>query len=83
MLPGGTIEPDDRETPHQGARRETAEEIGLDREPGRLLAVRWALARSLSTESVSDSHRSVDPEVARTSETSSRLRDHGSVNCQS
>lgn len=40
-LPGGTIESDDGETPRQGARRETAEEIGLDRELGRLLAVDW------------------------------------------
>ncbi|MGV9555575.1 NUDIX domain-containing protein [Streptomyces sp. NPDC003401] len=42
VLPGGTIESDDGETPRQGARRETLEEIGLDREPGRLLAVDWA-----------------------------------------
>ncbi|MDO0924930.1 NUDIX hydrolase [Streptomyces sp. TG1A-8] len=41
-LPGGTIESDDGETPRQGARRETLEETGLDREPGRLLAVDWA-----------------------------------------
>lgn len=40
-LPGGTIESDEGETPRQGARRETAEEIGLDRELGRLLAVDW------------------------------------------
>ncbi|MFE9996755.1 NUDIX domain-containing protein [Streptomyces avermitilis] len=40
-LPGGTIESDDGETPRQGARRETVEEIGLDVEPGRLLAVDW------------------------------------------
>ncbi|MGX5211572.1 NUDIX domain-containing protein [Streptomyces violaceus] len=40
-LPGGTIESDDGETPRQGARRETAEEIGLDRVLGRLLAVDW------------------------------------------
>src|SRR4051794_4897579 len=40
-LPGGTVESDDGETPRQGARRETAEEIGLDVEPGRLLAVDW------------------------------------------
>ncbi|MET7847050.1 NUDIX hydrolase [Streptomyces avermitilis] len=40
-LPGGTIESDDGETPRQGARRETAEEIGLDVAPGRLLAVDW------------------------------------------
>ncbi|MER5579288.1 NUDIX hydrolase [Streptomyces massasporeus] len=41
VLPGGTVESDTGETPRQGARRETAEEIGLDREPGRLLAVDW------------------------------------------
>jgi ADP-ribose pyrophosphatase YjhB (NUDIX family) len=40
-LPGGTIESDDGETPRQGARRETAEEIGLDVTLGRLLAVDW------------------------------------------
>ncbi|TXS48600.1 NUDIX hydrolase [Streptomyces sp. uw30] len=40
-LPGGTIESDDGETPRQGARRETVEEIGLDRELGALLAVDW------------------------------------------
>ncbi|MEU0137598.1 NUDIX hydrolase [Streptomyces sp. NPDC006296] len=38
---GGTIESDDGESPRQGARRETAEEIGLDLPPGRLLAVDW------------------------------------------
>ncbi|GLW49593.1 ADP-ribose pyrophosphatase [Streptomyces sp. NBRC 14336] len=40
-LPGGTVESDDGETPRQGARRETAEEIGLDVELGRLLTVDW------------------------------------------
>lgn len=40
-LPGGTIESDAGETPRQGARRETAEEIGLDVELGALLAVDW------------------------------------------
>lgn len=40
-LPGGTIESDQGETPRQGARRETVEEIGLDRELGRLLSVDW------------------------------------------
>ena len=40
-LPGGTVESDQRETPRQGARRETVEEIGLDIELGRLLAVDW------------------------------------------
>ncbi|MFJ6833494.1 NUDIX domain-containing protein [Streptomyces sp. NPDC091209] len=40
-LPGGTVESDDGESPRQGARRETAEEIGLDVELGRLLAVDW------------------------------------------
>ncbi|MFF8593630.1 NUDIX domain-containing protein [Streptomyces sp. NPDC015220] len=40
-LPGGTIESDTGESPRQGARRETLEEIGLDRGLGRLLAVDW------------------------------------------
>ncbi|MFF0449766.1 NUDIX domain-containing protein [Streptomyces sp. NPDC004609] len=40
-LPGGTIESDGGETPRQAARRETLEEIGLDVEPGALLAVDW------------------------------------------
>ncbi|MFF3748971.1 NUDIX domain-containing protein [Streptomyces sp. NPDC002018] len=40
-LPGGTVESDEGETPRAGARRETLEEIGLDVEPGRLLAVDW------------------------------------------
>jgi ADP-ribose pyrophosphatase YjhB (NUDIX family) len=40
-LPGGTVESDTAETPRQGARRETAEEIGLDVDLGRLLAVDW------------------------------------------
>ncbi|MER6120885.1 NUDIX hydrolase [Streptomyces sp. NPDC001743] len=40
-LPGGTIESADGESPRQAARRESAEEIGLDLEPGRLLAVDW------------------------------------------
>ncbi len=40
-LPGGTIESDRGETPRQAARRETLEEIGLDLELGRLLAVDW------------------------------------------
>ncbi|MFC8228240.1 NUDIX domain-containing protein [Streptomyces sp. NPDC057287] len=41
-LPGGTVESGDGESPRQAARRETAEEIGLDIAPGRLLAVDWA-----------------------------------------
>ncbi|KIF71126.1 NUDIX hydrolase [Streptomyces sp. AcH 505] len=43
VLPGGTIESDEGETPRQGARRETLEEIGLDLEPGRMLAVDWVV----------------------------------------
>ncbi|MBO1331155.1 NUDIX hydrolase [Streptomyces sp. VRA16 Mangrove soil] len=42
-LPGGTVESDAGESPRQGARRETLEEIGLDIEPGRLLAVDWVI----------------------------------------
>ncbi|MGW2412647.1 NUDIX domain-containing protein [Streptomyces tubercidicus] len=41
ILPGGTIESDDGESPRQAARRETAEEIGLDIEPGPLLLIDW------------------------------------------
>ncbi|MFJ3251862.1 NUDIX domain-containing protein [Streptomyces sp. NPDC093108] len=41
-LPGGTIESDEGESPRRAARRETAEEIGLDLPPGRLLAIDWA-----------------------------------------
>ncbi|MET9672051.1 NUDIX hydrolase [Streptomyces sp. NPDC006482] len=41
-LPGGTIESDAGETPRQAARRETAEEIGLDVGLGALLAVDWS-----------------------------------------
>ncbi|MCB5169216.1 NUDIX hydrolase [Streptomyces bambusae] len=40
-LPGGTVESDGDETPRQAARRESAEEIGLDLPLGRLLAVDW------------------------------------------
>ncbi|MFI1935310.1 NUDIX domain-containing protein [Streptomyces sp. NPDC020330] len=40
-LPGGTVESETGEGPRQAARRETAEEIGLDLAPGRLLAVDW------------------------------------------
>jgi len=43
-LPGGTVESDAGETPREGARRETLEEIGLDLETGRLLAVDWVPA---------------------------------------
>jgi 8-oxo-dGTP pyrophosphatase MutT (NUDIX family) len=38
-LPGGIVEPD--ESPRQGAIREVKEELGIDLEVGRLLAVDW------------------------------------------
>ncbi|MCP3753983.1 NUDIX hydrolase [Streptomyces sp. TBY4] len=41
-LPGGTIESDSGESPRTAARRESAEEIGIDVPLGRLLAVDWS-----------------------------------------
>lgn len=38
-LPGGVAETD--ESPHRAARREVAEELGVDLDPGALLAVDW------------------------------------------
>jgi 8-oxo-dGTP diphosphatase len=40
LLPGGILE--HGEAPHEGCRREVAEEIGLDIEPGPLLVLGWA-----------------------------------------
>nr|WP_107473985.1 NUDIX hydrolase [Streptomyces sp. TP-A0874] len=45
LLPGGTVESDQEETPRQAARRETAEEIGLTVDIGALLAVDWVTGR--------------------------------------
>jgi 8-oxo-dGTP diphosphatase len=42
-LPGGAVEAD--ESPHAACRREVAEELGLDRPPGRVLAVDWLPSR--------------------------------------
>ncbi|MFD8982741.1 NUDIX domain-containing protein [Streptomyces sp. NPDC059564] len=42
-LPGGTVESDRNESPRTAARRESAEEIGIDVPLGRLLAVDWTL----------------------------------------
>ncbi|WCD89541.1 hypothetical protein KPP03845_105962 [Streptomyces xanthophaeus] len=43
VLPGGTVESDRGESPRTAARRESAEEIGIDVPLGRLLAVDWVL----------------------------------------
>ncbi|MFG2484430.1 MULTISPECIES: NUDIX domain-containing protein [Streptomyces] len=40
-LPGGTVESDQDEFPRTAARRESAEEIGIDLPLGRLLVVDW------------------------------------------
>jgi 8-oxo-dGTP diphosphatase len=42
-LPGGAVETE--ESPHAACRREVAEELGLDRPPGRVLAVDWVPSR--------------------------------------
>ncbi|WP_030768458.1 NUDIX domain-containing protein [Streptomyces sp. NRRL F-2664] len=42
-LPGGTVESDRGESPRTAARRESAEEIGVDVPLGRLLAVDWTI----------------------------------------
>ena len=42
--PGGVVEAE--ESPHAACRREVAEEIGLDRPVGRVLAVDWVPSRS-------------------------------------
>ena len=44
-LPGGAAEAD--ESPHSACRREVTEELGLDRPPGRVLAVDWVPARAI------------------------------------
>src|SRR5215469_15243662 len=42
-LPGGAVEAE--ESPHAASRREVREELGLDRAPGRVLAVDWVPSR--------------------------------------
>ncbi len=42
-LPGGAV--DAEESPHAACRREVAEELGMDRPPGRVLAVDWVPSR--------------------------------------
>jgi 8-oxo-dGTP pyrophosphatase MutT (NUDIX family) len=46
-IPGGVVE--ENEPPLAGARREVREELGLDREPGRLLVVDWSPPRARRT----------------------------------
>ncbi|GGM65852.1 NUDIX domain-containing protein [Dactylosporangium sucinum] len=49
-LPGGAV--DDNESPHDAARREVNEELGLAVLPGRLLVVDWVPPRQSRTEGV-------------------------------
>jgi 8-oxo-dGTP diphosphatase len=49
-LPGGAVEAE--ESPHAACRREVAEELGLDRRPGRVLAVDWVPSRPERPEGV-------------------------------
>src|SRR5580698_11400574 len=47
-LPGGAVEAE--ESPQAACRREVAEELGLDRPPGRVLAVDWVPSRGARPE---------------------------------
>ena len=49
-LPGGAVEAE--ESPHAACRREVAEELGLDRPVGRVLAVDWVPSRPERPEGV-------------------------------
>jgi len=49
-MPGGAVEAE--ESPHAACRREVAEELGLDRAPGRVLAVDWVPSRPKRPEGV-------------------------------
>ncbi len=49
-LPGGVVEQD--ESPYAAARREVGEELGLDRAPGRLLALDWVSPSPERTEGI-------------------------------
>ena len=49
-LPGGAVEAE--ESPHAACRREVVEELGLDRPPGRVLAVDWVPSRPERPEGV-------------------------------
>jgi 8-oxo-dGTP diphosphatase len=49
-LPGGAVEAE--ESPHAACRREVTEELGLDRPPGRMLAVDWVPSRPERPEGV-------------------------------
>jgi 8-oxo-dGTP diphosphatase len=50
VVPGGVVEAD--ESPHAACRREVAEELGLDRPPGRILSVDWVPAEPGRTEAL-------------------------------
>jgi 8-oxo-dGTP diphosphatase len=49
-LPGGAVEAE--ESPHAACHREVAEELGLDRPPGRIVAVDWVPSRPERPEGV-------------------------------
>ena len=64
-LPGGSVELD--ESPRQAAVREVKEELGLDRNPGRLLAMDWVPPRPGRSEgliAVFDGGRLTPDEIA-------------------
>lgn len=47
-IAGGLVE--DEEAPHEAVAREVAEELGIDRQPGRLVCVDWIPARHPKTD---------------------------------
>lgn len=77
-LPGGAVDLD--ESPRQAAIREVKEELGLDRDPGRLLATDWVPPRPGRSEGlilVFDGGRLTAEEIAGIRLPADELRSYG------